>query len=206
MLHLIFQALSFYTRHHTIECGSRINAEGSYRLPKHELCTINVEVPEKTAVQITISGKEFKCRRQLNDLVVRNCIVSTETRLPTFPCLDRVGAAVFTGADNEYIINARELPVGTHIGVSYYNTQFECGDSVPFDVVGIPLTMLYNKEKEDCSLVLPGRAQALVDRIEGSEVCIQFNQGLRLGDFPLHSKKACYTQGGRSFNNLFYAT
>ncbi|KAL6723153.1 hypothetical protein Aduo_018187 [Ancylostoma duodenale] len=187
------QALSFYTRHQTIDCGSRISTEGSYRIPKHDTCTFTVEVPTKSAVQITVSGKEFKCRRHLNDLM----IVSTETKLPSFPCLDRVGAAVFTGGDSGYAIHARNLPTGTHIGVSYYSTHFGCGDSVPFDVAGIPLTMNYVADKE-CALVLPGRARAVIDSVDGSDGCIQFHQGLRLGDFALQSKKICHGLGGLS--------
>ncbi|CAJ0609202.1 unnamed protein product [Cylicocyclus nassatus] len=192
------QALSFYSRHHTIECGARINAEGSYRLPKHEMCTINVEVPEEQAVQITVSGKEFRCRHHASDLM----IVSSETKTPVFPCLDRAGGAVFVGGESEYMINVRELPAGTHIGVSYYSTHFECGDSVPFDVVGIPLTMSYTRTEKPCSLVLPGRARAAVESVEGSGVCIQIKQGLRLGDFPLHSKKVC--QKGKEDEMLSY--
>ncbi|KHJ99991.1 hypothetical protein OESDEN_00054 [Oesophagostomum dentatum] len=189
------QALSFYTRHQMIECGSRINTEGSYRLPKHERCSIKVEVPENTAVQITASGRDFKCRRHLNDLMV----ISTETKLPSFPCLDRVGAAVFTGVDKEYVINTRDLPAGTHIGISYYSTNFECGDSVPFDVAGIPLTLSYkNAENGNCVLVLPGRARAVIDKVEGAEVCLQFSQGLRLGDFSLRSERVCHRSEGSS--------
>ncbi|VDK44589.1 unnamed protein product [Cylicostephanus goldi] len=186
------QALSFYSRHHAIECGSRINAEGSYRLPKHEMCTLTVDVPEKHAVQITVSGKEFKCRHHASDLM----IVSSETKTPVFPCFDRAGGAVFVGGDREYMINVRELPAGTHIGVSYYSTHFECGDAVPFDVVGIPLTMSYKSAERSCSLILPGRAQAAVESVEGSGVCIQIKQGLRMGDFPLHSKKVCQKEKG----------
>ncbi|ETN87205.1 hypothetical protein NECAME_00064 [Necator americanus] len=195
----IVQSLSFYTRHQTIECGSQIRAEGSYRIPKHERCRLNVDVPENGAVQITTSGKEFKCRHHLSDLM----IVSSETKLTSFPCLDRVGAAVFTGTDKHYAIHARNLPTGTHIGIFYYSTHFECGDSVPFDVVGIPLTTKYSRlEKEDCALVLPGRARAVIDRIEGSDVknrifsVIRFNQGLRLGEFTLQSDKICHGPGG----------
>ncbi|KAK6010247.1 hypothetical protein OSTOST_24739, partial [Ostertagia ostertagi] len=159
------QALSFYTRHRKTECGAILDTEGSYTLPKNDQCSLKVAVPEKSAVQITVSGKAFKCKRHLKDLMIE----SMETKMISFPCFQRDAAALFIGDQRKYIIHTKNLPSASHIGIAYYKTQYECGDVVPFDVVGMDLTVKYSyTENSLCSVILPGRTRAVISRVDGA--------------------------------------
>ncbi|VDL71497.1 unnamed protein product [Nippostrongylus brasiliensis] len=116
----IIQALSFYTQHRKVECGSKLFIEGSYAIPRINACSFIVEVPNKTAVQITISGRGFNCKQHAEDLMKvmkrwRDYFekISTEEFLhPPLPHAEPIPGPILSISAEEVMLALRKMKPG----------------------------------------------------------------------------------------------